>query len=64
MQETHKYDAKINKYKMASYTTGGRDLKKYNLTYNDLVDCTYNSIKKVVKKIQQLEKTYAINTEE
>jgi hypothetical protein len=64
MQETHKYDAKINKYKMTSYTTGGRDLKKHNLTYNDLVDSTYNSIKKVVKKIQQLEKTYAIKTEE
>lgn len=64
IQETHKYDAKNDKYKMSSYTTGGRDLKKHNLTYNDLVDGTYNSIKKVVKKIQQLEKIMCINKQE
>ena len=56
LEETHKYDATTNKYKTSSYRTGGTKLKKYKLTYNDLIDDTYNSIKKVVKKIQQLEK--------
>jgi len=58
MEETYKYYTKTGEYKIASTKTGGRDLKKYNLTYMDLIDKdTYATIKKVVKKIKLLEKT-------
>ena len=56
MEETYKYNTTSGEYKFFSYTTGGRNLKKYNLTYIDLIDDTYNSIKKVVNKIKKLEK--------
>jgi len=58
MEETYKYYTKTGEYKIASTKTGGRDLKKYNLTYTDLIDNdTYTTIKKVVNKIKLLEKT-------
>ena len=56
IEETYKYNTTTREYKFSSYSTGGRNLKKYNLTYINLIDDTYNSIKKVVKKIKQLEK--------
>lgn len=51
---TYKYDVQKENYKKYSYTTGGA-LSNYNMTYIDLIDDTYNTIEKVVKKIKQLE---------
>jgi len=56
IEVTYKYDVENEQYKKYSYMMGGK-LINYNMTYMDLLDDTdtYNTIKKVVNKIKQLE---------
>lgn len=53
-QITFKYDHDKGHYKKYSYMTGGK-LIGFNITYIDLIDDTYRTVKDVVKKIKQLE---------
>jgi len=59
VRENYKFNTKTNEYK-TSVTTGG---KKYKITYTDLINANYTTVKKVVKGIQRLEKQFQSSTQ-
>jgi hypothetical protein len=54
VEETYRYDNNKERYKQHSYTVGG-SMINYNMTYMDLIDNTYKTIKDVVTRIKKLE---------